>query len=225
MAPSIGSQGLLRFTKLHLPCIVILMVKYLTWFVLVSVLYITIFVPGTNIDNGKISIMAMLLLLSLYPDLKEFNFWGLKGKKSERDIQQLEGKQALSDKQVEVDPDKLDEAEKAPTPIQLMDTSQGNLLALAFEVERLLRIMGTVGLEKNVPSTINIRKLSSELRAADLLTDAGVKQIEAIQWIRNILVHGRQSEINQATLDAGIDVAYSLYTELYEHIYREKPVI
>ena len=80
----------------------------------------------------------MLLLLSLFSDLKEFDFWGLKGKKNENEIKELEGKKAFAEKEKNINKKKLDEAEKQ-APLQLMDTAQGNFLALAFEIERLLR--------------------------------------------------------------------------------------
>ena len=100
-----------------------------------------------------------------------------------------------------------------------MDTAQGNFLALAFEIERLLRIYATVWLAKDIPNNINVSNLTKELRQKDLLTDNGVKQLEAIRWIRNLIVHGRQGEINQSTLEVGIQIAYSLYMELYNQLY------
>jgi hypothetical protein len=165
----------------------------------------------------------MLLLLALFSDLKEFDFWGLKGKKSEKDLQSLEGEPALPNKDIKIDQKKLEDVEKSPAPLQLMDTSLGNFLALAFEIERLLRVFASVGLAKDIPNNVNIRNLSKELRNKDLLTDIGVQQVEAISWLRNILVHGRQQEINQATLESGIQVATGLYKELYHQLYGELP--
>lgn len=145
---------------------------------------------------------------------------GAKGEKAEKDIKQLEGKKAFVDKEVSINKGKLDEAEKQ-APLQLMDTAQGNFLALAFEIERLLRIFATVWLAKDIPNNVNVMNLTKELRKNDLLTDNGVKQLEAIRWIRNLLVHGRQTEINEATLEAGIQLAHSLYIELYNNLYSE----
>ncbi|HSX05909.1 MAG TPA: hypothetical protein VLF69_05545 [Candidatus Saccharimonadales bacterium] len=201
------------------------MVKYLTWLILVVVLFISILSDSISLSNGEVTIAAMLLLLSIFPDLQDFNFWGLRGRKGEEKLKNLEGETALTDQQVQISPKKLDEAEKAAAPIQLMDTAQGNFLALAFEVERLLRMFATVGLAKDIPANTSITKLTKDLRGADLLTEIGVKQIEAIHWVRNILVHGRQSEINKATLDTGIEIAHSLYVELYKQLYGEEPNI
>lgn len=191
--------------------------KIITWLILIGVLALSLF-KGVSITNGQLALLLMILLLSLFSDLKEFDFWGLKGKKAEKDIKELEGKKAIAEKEGNISKKKLEEAEK-PAPLQLMDTAQGNFLALAFEIERLLRIYATVWLTRDVPNNVNVQNLTKELRQKDLLTDNGVKQLEAIRWIRNLLVHGRQNEINQAALDAGIQIAHSLYIELYNQLY------
>lgn len=191
--------------------------KIITWVILIVVLSFSLF-KRVDISNGQLAILLMILLLSLFADLKEFDFWGLKGKKAEKDIKDLEGKKAFVEKEGNINKKKLDEAEKQ-APLQLMDTAQGNFLALAFEIERLLRIFATVWLTKDVPNNVNVANLTKELRQKDLLMDNGVKQLEAIRWIRNLLVHGRQGEINQATLDAGIQLAQALHMELYNNLY------
>ena len=191
--------------------------KIITWLILIGVLALSLF-REVNITNGQLAVLLMILLLSLFSDLKEFDFWGLKGKIAEKEIKDLEGKKAFNEKEGNINKKKLDEAEKQ-TPLQLMDTAQGNFLALAFEIERLLRIYATVWLVKDIPNNVNVANLTKELRQKDLLTDNGVKQLEAIRWIRNLLVHGRQSELNQATLDAGIQLAQTLYMELYNNLY------
>lgn len=195
--------------------------KLLTWLILIAVLALSLF-TSVKILNGQLAILLMILLLSLFSDLKEFDFWGLKGKKAEKDIKELEGKKAFVEKDGSINKKKLDEAEKQ-APLQLMDTAQGNFLALAFEIERLLRIYATVWLAKDVPNNVNVANLTKELRQKDLLTDNGVKQLDAIRWIRNLLVHGRQNEMNQATLDAGMQIAQTLYTELYSNLYGQNP--
>jgi hypothetical protein len=191
--------------------------KFITWLLLVGVLLLSLF-KEINVSNSHLAILLMILLTSLFSDLKEFDFWGLKGKKAEKKLKELEGKRAISEKEGTISKRKLDEAEKQ-TPLQLMDTVQGNFLALAFEIERLLRIFAAVWLAKDIPNNVNVANLSKELRQKDLLTDNGVKQLETIRWIRNLLVHGRQGEINQAALDSGIKIAYSLYMELYNQLY------
>jgi hypothetical protein len=191
--------------------------KIITWIILIIVLAISI-LKGVTISNGQVAILIMILLLSLFSDLKEFDFLGFKGKKVEKEIKDLEGKQAITNNDVDINKKKLDEAEKQ-APLQLMDTSQGNFLAFAFEIERLLRIYATVWLAKDIPNNINVASLTKELRKKDLLTDNGVKQLEAIRWIRNLLVHGRQTEINQATLETANQIANTFYMELYNNLY------
>lgn len=189
--------------------------KFLTWIILVFLLYFSLFkINEANLTNNVLGVALMLLLITLFSDLKEFNFWGLWGKKTEKDLKELEGKQAIIETDEKIEKKDLAQAEIS-TPIQLMDTAQGNLLALAFEIERLLRIYATVSLIKDIPANINPIKLSKDLHAQGLLTDNGIKQLEAIRWLRNMIVHGRQSEINQATLETGITIAYSFYQELF----------
>jgi hypothetical protein len=198
-------------------------IKISTWLVIAILLSLSLLINNMKLTSQHVAFALMLLLLALFSDLKEFDFWGLKGKKVEKELRELEGGQALPSKQVKVDQTKLNDAEKNPVPLQLMDTSQGNFLALAFEVERLLRIFATTSLVKDIPNNINIQSLTNELKKKDFLTDLGVKQLEGIRWLRNIIVHGRHSEINQATLDTGVEIALGLYRELYKQLYGEFP--
>lgn len=193
--------------------------KIITWLLFIAVLWFSLF-KRIDISNGQLAILLMILLLSLFSDLNEFDFWGLKGRKSEKDIKELEGKKAFVNKERNISLKKIDKAEKQ-TPLQLMDNAQGNFLALAFEIERLLRIFATVYLAKDVPNNVNVASLTKQLRQKDLLTDNGVKQLDAIRWIRNLLVHGRQSEINEGTLNAGVELAQTLYMELYNNLYSQ----
>lgn len=196
------------------------MMKFVTWACLLCFAFFGFFkVKGGVIDNNILAILLMMLLITLFSDLKEFNFWGLWGKKSEKDFRDLESKDAIprNSKPTEIDQEQVAQV-SANTPLQLMDNLQGNFLAFAFEIERLLRIYATVTLVKDIPQTMSPVKLVKELRDAELLTDNGVKQIEAIRWLRNILVHGRQSEINEATLQGGIQIASTLYQELNQQL-------
>lgn len=191
--------------------------KLITWLVLIAVLVFSFF-KGIAVSNVQVSLLIMILLLALFSDLKEFDFWGLKGKKAEKEIKKLEGKKAFSGNEGMISKKKLADAEKQP-PLQLMDTAQGNLLTLAFEIERLLRIYATVWLAKDIPSSADVLHITKELRKKDLLTENGVKQLEAIRWMRNLLVNGRQDQLDQETLDAGLQLAQNLYMELYDSLY------
>lgn len=189
--------------------------KFFGFLVLTLVLFISLFrFKGAELTNNTLGVALMILLITLFSDLKEFNFWGLRGKKEERQLQELQGGDAIAeDNAPKVNQQQLQHAQQQDT-IQLMDTGRGNFLALAFEIERLLRIAGNAIMASDIPSNTNPTKLTKMLREKGLLTETGEKQIESIRWLRNLLVHGRESEINQGTLDSGIQLAYTFYTEL-----------
>jgi uncharacterized protein YutE (UPF0331/DUF86 family) len=160
----------------------------------------------------------MILLLVLFSDLKEFNFWGLTGKKKdEENIKSLEGKKGVSKKPVKVNKTSLDKAIRQDT-VQLMEHGTGNFLALAFEIERLLRIAATVLSGNQISSDINSQEVIDILKENGVLTKDGEKQIEAIRRLRNMYVHGRDAEVTDETLNSGIDIAWSFYNEIKQWI-------
>jgi hypothetical protein len=195
------------------------MTKICTWIVLFLLLFISVFrIYGADLNSNVLAVALMLLLLALFSDLKEFNFWGLWGKKKEMDLKKLEGEKAISTGNRDVSKKEIVEAEKQ-TQLQLMDIDKGNFLAFAFEIERLLRIFAGANLAKDIPSNVNVVKLSKELKDKELLTESGLKQLDAIRWLRNMLVHGRDQEINYETLKTGIQIASTFYQEIYTWLY------
>lgn len=174
---------------------------------------------GADLNNNVLGIALMILLLSLFSDLKKFSFWGLVGEKEAKDIQNLIGKDGVQELP---SPSSKDIQEAQEQPMQLMENIQGNFLALAFEIERLLRVAGTILLGKDVPQNSNPKKIASMLKDKGLLTDIGEKQVESIRWLRNMLVHGRQSELTAPTLDTGTQVAWGLYNELLNWVNNPK---
>jgi hypothetical protein len=194
-------------------------IKFIVWLALSITFLISVFFSEhVNLSDESLIIAAMVLLLTLFSDLKEFNFFGLVGKKfSPKELAELEGKIAVTAKDNSVDKKKLATAENQP--LQLMDTAQGNFLALAFEVERQLRIFAQASLVKDIPPRTSIVQITKDLRVAELLTDIGVKQLEAIRWARNLLVHGRTSELTDKTLDEATNIALGMYKELSENLH------
>lgn len=192
---------------------IMLNMKFLGFIVLVTTLFCSLFkVAGADLDNNVLGVALMVLLLSLFSDLKEFNFWGLTGKKQEKQLKELKDEQGLSDKKK---PNQHQAQPESPQMIQLMDTKQGNFLMLAFEIERLLRDALNL-LEKNSSFQIYSPDLiSKKLLDLQFLSESGVKQVEAIRWLRNMLVHGRSSEVSDQTLTDGIALAFNLYKEIY----------
>ncbi len=197
------------------------MIKLLTWLILIIILFTTLFhVFGAQLSSEVVLLSIMLLLLSLFSELKEFNFWGLKGKKIEKELKQLEGKKAIKKKK-ESKKTRLTKGEEQ-TRLERGSVDKSSFLEYSYEVERLLRIYATENLKQDIPSNVNPKVLTDMLFENDLLTKEGVKQLETMRWLRNLLIHGRESEITYTTLEMGLHIAASLYDELYLSLYQTK---
>lgn len=194
--------------------------KIATWLLIAFLLVCSVFnIWSASLNSNHIILAGMLLLVSLYAELREFNFFGVKGTKYDAEqLRELDGGTATSE--VDIDQSKVEEVERQP--IQLMDTTQGNFLVLSFEIERLLRIYAQVMMVKDVPSNTSLTKLTKEMHDNNLLTDLGVRQLDAIRWVRNALVHGRSQEIGQAALDEALQIANNLYQELFNKLNGEQ---
>lgn len=171
---------------------------------------------GANLDNNVLAIALMILLVILFSDLKEFNFWGLWGKKKEEEkIKKLAGKTTISQKKSsKISETKLRQI-RQETVIELDESGKGNFLALAFEIERLLQIVGKLILGQENHDMENIGKTLNE---KGFLTEDGVEQLNSIRWLKEILINGREDEINESTLVAGTQLAYNYYRDLKKWI-------
>jgi hypothetical protein len=159
---------------------------------------------------------GMLLLLCLDGDLKKFNLIGiLQGEKFSPDLQNLKKGDAIQDDSRAIDKDKLDQAEQQQ--FELMDRTKGNFLALYFDTERLLRIFANVNLavEESVISEETVKKLME----SGLITDSGYRQIKGIRWLKDQYLNVKDDEVTPQTLNDGILIAHSLYSELYNWLY------
>jgi uncharacterized protein YutE (UPF0331/DUF86 family) len=196
------------------------MLKLVALLALLVTLFVSLFkVTGNDLSNNTLAIALMILLLVLFSDLKEFNFWGLMGKKKDEEkLKSLEGKRGVSTKKtVKVSKTTVDKAIRQDT-VQLMEHGTGNFLALAFEIERLLRITATIVSGTQTPSDINSQEVIETLKDKGILTKDGEQQIEAIRRLRNMYVHGRDDEISNEILNSGIDIAWSFYNEIKQWI-------
>jgi hypothetical protein len=175
-------------------------------------LTITLFVGlfkigGAELTNNVTAFGVMVLLLSLFADLKSFNFWGLTGEKEAKELQKLAGKRGVSKGKVKR-PKAADVTKaKRQTPVQSMDSDIGNFLTLAFDIERLLKIAGTLVVGDSEAKI-------EELCEAGLLTESGVKQVEAIRSLRDALIGERGDLIAPEAVNSGILVAAELHNEL-----------
>lgn len=182
---------------------------------------------GAQLSNQAVSVAIMVLLLSLISDLKEFDFWGLKGKSKEQ--QRIEQKIVRTKDKAPVNTSKMRRAPKqktkatpsVPSPAQptyLMGDLKANFLQLSFDLERLLR-SAAQRLGEPVESSTSASRVTDMLVDKGLLTAGGKEQMEIIRAIRNLIVYGRDEEINEYILQTGWDMAYTLYSELYSWLY------
>lgn len=172
-----------------------------------------------NINNAKLTneilvLCAFIFIASTLSELKNWNIFNGFLKGETKDLSHIPESGGINSNQSKPTTQEVEEAENKP--LQLMAYDKGNFLALAFEIERLLRVLATVTLNKDVPSTENPKKVVEDLHSIGMLTDLGKQQIEAIRWLTNLLVQGRDAEITKETLRDGIRLAYSLYNEIYQ---------
>jgi hypothetical protein len=201
------------------------MIRKITWIVFIALLALSIF---RDISNNTLAVAVMLLLLTLFTDLKEFNFWGLRGTKDDvlkdTNLEDLEKQKALPKNAKQTLKVKKAVGKLPPQQMEmsLMDTDKGNFLALAFELERLLRLFATASGDETVTPTTPLTALMERLRASELITDEGHQQMQIITSIRDLLVHGRDDELSEESLSATTKIAYNLYQELFLLLYGEE---
>ena len=165
--------------------------KVLAFVALVITLFVSLFqISGANLSNNVLAVAVMILLLVLFADLKEFNFWGLWGKKREEPIKKIEEGEVILSKQ-KPSRYKLTKAEKEDDP-QQMGSDIGNFLSVSYEIERLLRIIA--------------RSISTSGKDVAFTPDASLKTlvdsgflsnsaVEAIELIRDVRIGYLQSNL------------------------------
>lgn len=193
--------------------------KILTWIIFTALVFASLFkFKGAELNNNVVAVSLMILLVTLFSDLKEFNFWGLRGKKADKNqLKKLEGEKALPETKKKLKKAAFVQAQSMPVALAADDKT--NFLNLAFEIERLLRIYATASAAKDIPSTISPEKLTEDMLSTGLLTESGAAQLKGVRWLRNIFVTGRDSEITSTVIRDGLEIAESLYNELHGLMY------
>jgi len=172
-----------------------------------------------KLTNEILILCGFIFLASSLSELKSWNIFNGFIKGETKDITSIPESGGINREQSK--PTEQEVTKAVNQPIQLMAYDKDNFLALAFEIERLLRVLATVTLSKDIPSNINPKRLVEELHSVGMITDIGKQQINAIRWLRNLLVHGREAEINQETLNSCITLAFNLYMEIYKWLNNE----
>ncbi len=166
-----------------------------------------------RLTNENLGLALMILLISLFTDLKKFNFWGLTGEKIDKDVKNLQGKSGVNEKAVpKPTAQQVIKAEtvELESPLQLNESVKGNFLTVSYELERIVRLATRIvlGKEASTQDTLII------LQSKKLLKSTGVEQIEVIRKIKNILLNGKDNEVDESTIVSATDLASELYTEL-----------
>lgn len=176
-----------------------------------------------KVDRNGLIIFSFLLLIAFFEELEEFNFLGLRGKKTDRELKDLLRKINTSDQTTNPSQELK---ENIPTQqeqkMQLMGVDRGNFLALVFEIERLLRYAVGIFYPNQTNDSIPPRKIVSMLREKDYLTESGAEQFHALMKVRNLIVHGRVPENEDGKLLQWTQIAYNLYKEIYEDLSGQK---
>jgi len=168
---------------------------------------------GASITPALLILCALIFLFSMFSEIKNWEIWGLIKGENKEDLSKVPQGDGISETSVKIDKKDIAEAEKKP--LVLMPANYGNFLVLAFEIERLLRILASVVLKKNIFPQANLKQLVSELNEKGIVTDNGKAQIDAVTRLRNLIVHGRSNEIDEETLSLGITIAFNFYSELF----------
>lgn len=175
-------------------------------------------IPYVQISNASLVVFGLLILIAFFDDLQEFNFFGLKGKKVEQQLASLKKRVAQAPTTQATNPhdDELTKIKKKK--IQLMGVDRGNFLALVFEIERLLRGISVELNPKEMSESSAISAVTTYLAENGYLTSAGLEQWQALSEVRNIIVQGRFPIENDSALSDWIELAYSLYSEIYDDL-------
>ena len=191
--------------------------KYLVLLILVGILLISLFDSvGADITNNTVAIALMLLLLALFSDLKEFNFWGLSGKKKEEDIKKLVGSPILSeDTDERPSTYKLKKALKEDAPNQ-MGNLKDNFLAVTYDIERILRVI-VRATKRSTEETalLNPESVLNYLEDEEFLTPEACDAIEQLREVRS-LITGNKTTVSTETIEVSLNLALSIHSTLKE---------
>lgn len=177
-----------------------------------------IHIPLIQISNASLVLFGLLILIAFFDDLQEFDFFGLKGKKVQQQLASLKKRVANVPAKQATNPPEDELSKIKKKKIQLMGVDRGNFLALVFEIERLLRGIAVELNPKDMTESSPISIVTGYLAENGYLTPTGLEQWQALSEVRNIIVQGRFPIENDSALSDWIELAYSLYSEIYDDL-------
>lgn len=184
--------------------------------VIISFLFVLLIsvlgVWDASITQPDLIFASIILLLVLVPELKDFNFWGMRGT-SNTEINAPRDADAISDNIQAPSRDVVYEAEQNTKP-QLMDTDTGNFLTLFAEIERLLNVVALALYPDQLKDKAKHGIITKVLEKEGFITASGMQQLTAMRQIRNKLVHGMRHELSEEIISQGVELASNFYQEL-----------
>lgn len=169
-----------------------------------------------KLENNTLIVFGFLLLIAFFEELEEFDFLGLKGKKIDKELKEL--KNTFNKEQQATNPQQDDLTKLRKKSIQLMGVDRGNFLSLVFEIERLLRMVAYKFFPKEISDSTTPSRITQLLKEKGYLTDNGIQQWNALNQVRNLIIHGRVSVEEDQKLSEWIELAYKLYAEISNDI-------
>ncbi len=197
--------------------------KYIGFVALILVLFASLFkFYGADLTNNVTAISLMVLLLSLFSDLKEFNFWGLTGTRDlKENLQNLKGKPALDTTNLpKVSKTKVQQAQMNTEVVTQTGSPRSNFLELFFEIEKLLRTVASVTKGNTISVNMTLTDIINYLKDKRILTKDGVELLNHLRTLREGIAQG-DSRLSDDVVKTGITIADDLYNDLKSWI--EKP--
>lgn len=193
--------------------------KHIAFGTLIIILVASLFpIAGVEVGNNTVAVAVMMLLLVLFSDLSEFNFWGLWGKTKHDELQELTGTDVIEDTNIKRPSRyKLTKAQKDDTP-QDMGTAVNNFLATSYEIERLLRVVARAFNSVETSATLTPELVIDLLRDEQFLTESAHKAISTLREVRNRLIYGKITTVSAETLDVASLLANEIYAQLKEWV-------
>jgi len=189
--------------------------KFIGITILSSVLFFSLFQwNGAKLTNEILILCGMIFISSLFSELENFKFWGMEANRIKLNNQEIQGE--VINKNIPLN--KTQSENSKNTPIQLMSNDKGNFLALAFEIERLLKMTLALTTTEKVDTKLTQNQIVEELFKIGIVTEVGKKQVSFIREVRNKFVHGKFLELDELDLNLGLKIAESFYKEIYNYL-------
>ncbi len=167
--------------------------------------------PYFRVTQNTLILFGFLLLIAFFDELQEFDFFGLRGKKVEKKLEQLQGSIKNDEDIATVVPDDVWKVRNAN--IGLIGLDHGNFLALVFESERLLRGLGQLLYPESVHESTPAEELGDLLQQNDYLTEHGALLWNTLLEVRTMVISGTLAP-NDEKLVPWIAVAERFYEEI-----------